>query len=193
MLNTICRDRKGTLSLLPAKMRSVGDALRKHKCLTMIRSVGIIILTYGIHPQAPSSPPDGNTQSAARPGDRRVVRRQRLLHPEQPPAGEIRNAASRSQRRLHGEASSAALWVFASVLLSGSGDRHARWPGRAGTAEAGTAPCSQALAKDHGIYRADHRRRSPSGLGRRRSAEVRHVRTPTEHRAGVGTSEKKRR
>src|SRR6266480_1548277 len=105
-------------------------------------------------------------QSAAQPGDRRVVHRQRLLRPERPPAGEIRNAASRSQRRLHGEASSAALWFFASVLLSGSGDVHARWPGRAGTAEAGTAPCSQAVAKDHGIYRA-------------------------EHRAGVGTSEKK--
>src|SRR5690348_13285916 len=135
-------------------------AWRKTKVLDNDSELGIIILTHGIHSQAPNSPPDGNTQSAARPGDGRVVHRQRLLRPERPPAGEIRNAASRSQRRLHGEASSAAVWFFASILLSGSRDVHAQWPGRAGTAEAGTAPCSQAVAKDHGIYRADHRRRS---------------------------------
>src|ERR1051325_657065 len=100
--------------------------------------LGIIRFTHETHAETPNSPPDGHAQSTARPSDGRIVHRQRLFRPARPPAGEIRNAASRSLRRLHREASSAALWFFASVLLSGSGDFHARWPGRAGTAEAGT-------------------------------------------------------
>ena len=141
--------------------------------------------------EAPNSPPNGHAQSAARRGNGRIVHRQRLLRSERPPAGEIRNAASRSLRRLHREASSAALWFFAAVLLSGSGDLHARWPGRASTTEAGTETRSQAVPKDHGSYRADHRRRSGSRFGRHGAAGVRHLRAPTEHRAGVGPSEKK--
>ena len=170
---------------------------RKQRRLTTIRLLGIIILTHVAshrpHAKAPSPPPDGHAQSAATPGDRRVVRRQRLLRSERPPSGEIRNAASRWPRRLHGETSSAALWFFASVLLSGSGGVHARWAGCAGAAEAGTETSSQAVAEGRGIHRADHRRRSRSGPGRRRTADVRHLRTPTEHRAGVGAREKKRR
>jgi len=165
------------------------------KGLTTIRVVGIIIFTHGEphrpRPEAPSSPPDGHPQSATRPGEGRVVQRQRFLRSERCPAGEIRNAASRSPRRLHGEASRQGLWFFASVLLSGSGGVHPRWPGRAGAPETGTKTRSQVVAEGRGIRRADHRRRSQSGLGRRRTAEVRHLRTPTEHRAGVGAREKK--
>src|SRR5579863_4980500 len=115
----------------------------------MVCMLGIMMFTHETHSEAPSSSPNGHAQSAARPGDRRIVRRQRLLRFQRPLAGEVRNAASRSQRRLHGEASSAALWFFASVLLSGSGDVQARRPGRAGTAEAGTETRSQVVAKDH--------------------------------------------
>src|SRR4051812_2676103 len=119
--------------------------MAKTKMLDNDSNLGIIIFTHETHAEAPSSPPDGHAQSAAGPGDGRIVHRQRLFRPERPPAGEIRNAASRSLRRLHRKASSAAFWLFASVLLSGSGDLHARWPGRAGTAEAGAETRSQAV------------------------------------------------
>src|SRR5215471_13813680 len=147
--------------------------------------------SHGPDSKAPSARPDGHAQSTARPGERRVVRRQRFLRPERPPASEIRNAASRSPRRLHGEASRQGLWFFASVLLSGAGGVHPRWPGRAAAAETGTETRSQVVVEGRGIRRADHRRRSRSGLGRRRTAEVRHLRAPTEHRAGVDAREKK--
>src|SRR5215471_5334011 len=157
----------------------------------MILILSIFVLTHESHSETPDSPSDGHAQSAGRPGDRRVVQRQRLLRSERPPAGEIRNVAARSQRRLHREASRTALWLFASVLLSGSGDIHAWWLGGAGTAEARTERRSQAVAKDHGIHPADHRRRSRSESGCRRAEGVRHLRPPAEHRAGVRASEKK--
>jgi hypothetical protein len=184
--------RNEPMSLVLLILRCITIAyMTKTKMLDNASRVGTIIFTHKTHAETPNSPPDGHAQSAARPGDGRIVHRQRFLRSERPPAGEIRNAASRSLRRLHREASSATLWLFAPVLLSGSGDFHARWPGRAGTPEAGTETRSQAVPKDHGIYRADHRRRSRSGLGRRCTAGVRHLRASTEHRAGVGPSEKK--
>src|ERR1700733_15399716 len=173
----------------------IDDDWRKAKGLTMIRCMGIIIFTYGEphrpHLEGPSSPPDGHAQSATRPGEGRVVHRQRFLRSERPPAGQIRNAASRLPRRLHGEASRQGLWFFASLLLSGAGGVHPRWPGRPGAAETGTKTRSQVVPEGGGIRHADRRRRSRSGLGRRRTAEVRHLRAPTEHRAGLGAREKK--
>ena len=87
--------------------------------------------------------------------------------------------------------SSAAIWLFASLLLSGSGGVHARRLGRAGAAEARTETRSQAVAEGCGIPRADHYRRSRSGPGRRRAAGVRYLGAPTEHRAGVSPREKR--
>src|SRR3989442_3196015 len=143
------------------------------------------------HPEAPRPPSDGHAQSAARPGDRRVIRRQRLLRSARPPAGEVRNAAPRPQRRRHGESGGTALRVLASVLLSRARGVHARRPGRAGAAEARTATRAQALAEGRRIPGADNRRRSGSGLSRRRAAGVRPLRAPTEHRPGAGAREKK--
>src|ERR1051326_2764281 len=157
----------------------------------MILMLGIVVLTHESHSETPDSPSNGHAQSPGRPGDRRVVQRQRLLRSQRPPAGEIRNVAARSQGRLHREASRTAVWLFASLLLSGSGDIRAGWPGGAGTAEARTERRSQAVAKDHGIPPADHRCRCLSESGCRRAEGVRHLRPPAERRAGVSASEKK--
>src|SRR3989442_10896150 len=143
------------------------------------------------HPEAPRPPSDGHAQSSARPGDRRVVRRPRLLRSARPPAGEIRNAASRAQGRLHGPAGGTALWVFAAVLLSRARGVHAWGPGRLGPAEARTERRAQALAEGRGLRRADHRRRSDRGPRGGRAAGVQHVRAPAEHRTGVAAREKK--
>src|SRR5712691_6427464 len=97
------------------------DAPRGDTMLDSDPICDIIILTYGAslrrHPKAPRPPSDGHAQSAARPGDRRVIRRQRLLRSARPPAGEVRNAASGPQRRHPSESGGTPLRVLASVLL----------------------------------------------------------------------------
>lgn len=175
----------------------VNGASRKQIGLTTILTIGIIMFTHGQsqrpHPKASSPPQNGHAQSAARAGIGRVIRQQRLLRSKRPPAGEIRNAASRSARRLHSEAGRAAVWFFASVLLSGSGSVHARRPRRAGAAETRTETRSQTVAEGCGVPRADHCRRSRSGPGRHCAAGVRYLGPSTEHRAGISACEKKRR
>src|SRR5712691_4750985 len=107
------------------------DAPRGDEMLDSDPICDIMILTHAAsprqHPEAPRPPSDGHAQFAARPGDRRVIRRQRLLRSARPPAGEVRNAAPRPpRRRRHSESGGTALRILASVLLSRSRSVHAR-------------------------------------------------------------------
>lgn len=172
-------------------------ASRTQKGLDIEPISNIIILTeaYG-QPTANQTivpAPAGHAESSPPEGPARELSGQRVLRSGRSAPGQVRDAAAGGRRQTTGQPSGKEFWLFASVLLSGTGSISGGWPHRASATQTRAAIWAQADQRTDAVCdttpdgRAGDLQSSTGGSNR---AAFRHLGSPSQHRPSVAASKK---
>jgi len=133
---------------------------------------------------AESSPPEGPA---------RELSGQRVLRSGRSAPSQVRDAAAGGRRPTTGQPGGKEFWLFASVILSGTGSISRGWPRRASATQTRAAIWAQADQRTDAVCdttpdgRAGDLQSSTGGSNR---AAFRHLGSPSQHRPSVAASKK---
>jgi len=166
------------------------------KCLTVKSVMYIIIFTEDDRLTANQtilSARAGHTESPPESGTARELPWQRVLRPGRFVAGEVRDAAACGCRQATHKPGSPGVWLFAPLVLSGTGSLSRSWTRRAAAAETRAPVRAQAHSRADAVCGTTSTRRADDlqGSGRRTNrTTLRRVGSPAQYRSPAAASKK---
>jgi hypothetical protein len=137
--------------------------------------------------------PAGHTESSPESSAARELSRRRVLRCGRFAAGQVRDAAAGGCRQATSQSGSQDVWLFAPVVLSGTGSLSRSWPCRAVATETRAPVRAQAHARTDAVCGTTSARRADDlqfSAGRTNRTALRCLGSPAQYRSSAAASKK---